>query len=138
MAKRHINRRQMLWAMLGAILNTNSGCRRTGRAKAIHKVINYSNTRNGVFYYGTISDLDGTIRSTWLCNKGGRQTDLEQLIDDETFQFLCDGVNNYPVFEKHPGPDIETRLDFSNFHIVAFSLTEDSFVHMRVFMIPVE
>src|SRR5262249_51204743 len=94
MATLLLTRRRFLWPATALIVASILGCRRT-RARTVHKEITYANTRDGVFYYGRISDLDGSISSSWSVRKDGQETVVNQLMEEETFQFLCKGTKDY-------------------------------------------
>jgi len=136
MNNRPINRRQVLCLVAGTLLSTVSGCRRRARTKI-------KRTRHAIQYVhgldfctGTISDLDGLPRATWTYVQNGREITQDRPINQETFQLLCNAINNYKVFKKYAVRDPGAKIDPEKFHFVSFTIIQDDRPQIRVFLIP--
>jgi hypothetical protein len=88
-------------------------------------LIDYAYSDSGVFYHGTISDLDGTPKSTWTISENDHKTQVDQPIDQDTFTFLWKGVESYQVFKKSLVQGADTPMDFYHFQIIGFVSREN-------------
>jgi hypothetical protein len=84
---------------------------------AVH-MIDYAYSTQGVFYHGTISDLDGTPKSTWTISVKDHKSQFDQPIDQETFSFLWNGIASYRIFKVSLVQGKDTPLDFYHFQII--------------------
>jgi hypothetical protein len=55
-------------------------------------VIDYGHMRDGVLYHGTLSDLDGSPKSTWTYEDGSEKVTRDLPIDGATFSALWNGI----------------------------------------------
>jgi len=83
-------------------------------------LISYAYREGDVLYHGTLSDLDGVAKSTWTFEEGGQVVTREQPIDEETFNFLCNGITEFGVFQRHQVRDEDTPADPVDYHCIVF------------------
>src|SRR5262249_57663276 len=59
---------------------------RTAEGRAM-RLIDYGHLRDGVLYHGTVSNLDGTPKSTWTYEDRGAKVTRDRPIDEDGFNF---------------------------------------------------
>jgi len=101
---------------------------------AIH-VIDYAYSTNGVFYHGTISDLDGTPKSTWTLSTKDNKANIDQPIDQDTFSYLWNGIADFDFFKRSQVTKPDAQLDFYHFQVIGIIYTENGQQKMRTFLI---
>jgi hypothetical protein len=98
-------------------------------------VIDYAYSAKGVFYHGTVSNLDGTPKSTWTISVGDKQTQLVQPIDQDTFTYLWSGLSNFAVFKRSAVTDSNTKMDFYHFQVIGVVGAKNGQPDIRTFLV---
>jgi hypothetical protein len=98
-------------------------------------LIDYAYSSNGVFYHGTISNLDGTPKSTWTLSVGDKKTKLDQQISPEAFAYLWKGIEDFDVFKRTLVTRSDARLDFYHFQIIGVISKENGELRKSTYMV---
>jgi hypothetical protein len=98
-------------------------------------VISYAFESKGVFYHGTVSDLDGVPKSTWTISVGDKKNRFDQPIDYETFSFLWNGVADFEIFKRCAVTSGDRKMDFVQFQVIAIAYTVDWRKNARSFLV---
>jgi len=84
---------------------------------SIH-LIDYAYSTGGVFYHGTISNLDGILKSTWTLSTGDQKRNFDDPIDAKKFDYLWESVNHFEVFKRTIVTSMDTKMDFYHFQVI--------------------
>jgi hypothetical protein len=99
-------------------------------------LIDYGHLRDGVLYHGTVSDLDGSPKSTWTYEEGGSKVARDLPIDEETFTFLWNGVADFDVFRRCIVRGGEVPIDPENYHVIGVVFDEGGQQGRCMFLVP--
>jgi hypothetical protein len=99
-------------------------------------VIDYGHMRDGVLYHGTMSDMDGAPKATWIYEEGGRKVTRDQPIDEERFRALWNGIAGLDVFRRHMvrGPD--QPIDPAGYHVIGIAFQQQGQHGQCLFLVP--
>jgi hypothetical protein len=97
--------------------------------------IDYAHRVGAVFYHGSVSDLNGTVHSTWTFEDGGQLVTRDQVIEPETFQRLWSGIAQLPVFRRATAGNMSAPLDPVGHHVVSIVFTENRQFGRCVFLV---
>jgi hypothetical protein len=91
-------------------------------AKPASHVLSYARVQDGIFYHGTVSDLDGQVRATWSFDEGGQRVTRDLPITKDAFLFLRNGIAQMGVFERWlvRAPGQEVKMDPMNYHCIIY------------------
>jgi Suppressor of fused protein (SUFU) len=98
--------------------------------------ITYTRERDGVFFHGTISDLDGAPRATWSFDHDGKRVKHEQPVDAPTFRKLWNGFAKIPAFRRHKVTDPDRDMDWKKYHAILVTFGEPGKPRQQAFLIP--
>jgi hypothetical protein len=99
-------------------------------------MIDYAYATKGVFYHGTISDIDGTPKSTWTLSVKDKKEIINQPIDQDTFAYIWNGVTDFDFFKKALVTKLDTHMDFNHFQVIAIAYKENGGqAEMRSFLV---
>jgi hypothetical protein len=99
-------------------------------------VITYTRQIDGVFFHGTLSDLDGKPRATWSFDHGGKRVRHEQWLDAATFRKLWNGFGQLAVFRRHRVDDPDREMDWKNYHAILITFGEPGKPRQHAFLVP--
>jgi hypothetical protein len=99
-------------------------------------VIDYGHMRDGVLYHGTISDLDGTVRSTWTYEEEGEKVTRDRPIDEDTFNSLWNGIANLDVFRRSLVRDPDRPIDPVSHHVIGIVFAQGEQKGQYLFLVP--
>ena len=100
-------------------------------------LIDYGHMREGVLYHGTISDMDGTPKSTWTFEDGGQKVTREQPIDQATFDELWNTIATSQAIQRHVVRDPQQQIDPGRFHVITIVFQQDGQAGQYTFLVPV-
>lgn len=100
--------------------------------------IDYGHVRDGVLYHATISTLDGTPKSTWTYERGGRKLTRDQAIDRATFEYLWNAIVGEDVFRRHKLRDRSRQIDPVNYHVLTIVFGDAQQPKKQAFLVPAE
>src|SRR4051812_44802851 len=84
--------------------------------------IDYAHGVEGVvLYHGSISDLDGVVRSTWTYEEDGEKVRRDRPMTEETFRFLFDAFGLFEVFRRGFVGDFTTPINPFSHHVIQFA-----------------
>jgi hypothetical protein len=101
-------------------------------------LIDYAHLKDGVLYHGTVSDLDGSPKSTWTYEDGGRKVCRDQPIDQQTFDLLWRGVAGFAQVQRYLPLDPQTPLDPTTHHVVGLAFDQNGREEAVLFLIPAD
>lgn len=99
-------------------------------------VITYTRQRDGVFFHGTLSDLDGHPRATWSFDHDGKRVKHEQPIDPPRFRKLWNGFGQLAVFRRHRVDDPDREMDWKNYHAILITFGDPGKPRQQAFLVP--
>lgn len=99
--------------------------------------IDYAFRDSAVFYHGSLSDLDGVIRSTWTYEEDGQVVTRDRPLDSTGFSRLWTGLNILPVFRRSLCNDMSRSVDPAAEHVVSHIYVEKGEVGRCVCLVPV-
>jgi hypothetical protein len=99
-------------------------------------LIDYGHLRDGVLYHGTVSDLDGTLRSTWTYEEGDGKVTRDLAIDGETFAFLWNGIADFDVFRRCAVRGQDLPIDPTSYHVIGAVFDEGGQRGQCMFLVP--
>jgi hypothetical protein len=100
--------------------------------------LDYAHMVGGVLYHGTLSDLDGEVRSTWTYEESGEVVRRDRPLDRKTFEWLWGGVGALPVFHRNLCNDMGRAIDPTAHHVVSLVFTEGGEFGRCVCLVPAD
>jgi len=99
------------------------------------ELIDYAYSSNGMFYHGTISNLDGKPKSTWTVSVGDKKKTFDEPIDPSTFAYLVNGILNFPIFARSFVSDPNTKMDFDHYQAIGFIVSQGGQNQIKSYLI---
>lgn len=122
---------QWITVALGVSLADRSAAAPGGR------VFDYFHAEGDATIHGTISNLDGAVRSRWTVTRGRTKDTFDQALDDDAFRSVLAGFE-LPELRRHEVVRKNQRLDFVRYQVVwLIELEDDGAVRKRrTFLVP--
>jgi hypothetical protein len=99
-------------------------------------MIQYAHETGGVFYNGTISNLNGPVIATWSYDLGPTRATKDRMIDPGTLAWLRRGIELLPVIRNGLCYEMGRDVDPAEHHIVTLIVSENGEVGRSIYLVP--
>jgi hypothetical protein len=102
-------------------------------------VITYANEKEGVFYHGTFSLIQGRVGASWTYTlAGGEKKTIDMPMTGEEFRQIWDSHSEIGDFQRGAVTDPNQKMDFTVCHVIGAVFDVEGKKGMRTYLIPVD